>query len=128
MELCGKKRVNDDLRVPGKLLKPVMRQSRCPQWVSPETLNPGLRHPQAYVLVPTSCGTKHSPEWRRYGDRGYVFGYIVGFDGMDSGQIVAQVVEGKVSVFRTCIFRIMCSKRTCVRALSSLFMTASALL
>ena len=53
--------------------------------------------------VPVSCRSKQYPAWRRYGDRGYVFGYIVGFDGMDSGQIVAQVVEGKVSVSRPCI-------------------------
>ena len=33
----------------------------------------------------------------RYQDRGYVFGYISHFDGMDTGKIIAHVTEGKVN-------------------------------
>ena len=91
-------RVNDDLRVPGKLLNSVMRQSRCPKRVSPETLDPQSIARAGICALLITLAQVRSPDWRRYGDRGYVFGYIVGFDGMDSGQIVAQVVEGKVSV------------------------------
>lgn len=32
-----------------------------------------------------------------YADRGYVFGYISHFDGMETGNIIANVVEGRVS-------------------------------
>ena len=31
-----------------------------------------------------------------YQDRGFAFGYISHFDGMDTGHIIANVVEGKV--------------------------------
>ena len=33
----------------------------------------------------------------RYAKRGYVFGYISHFDGLDTGSVVAHLVEGKVS-------------------------------
>ena len=33
----------------------------------------------------------------RYHDHGYVFAYIRDFEGMDSGRITANVVEGKVN-------------------------------
>ena len=34
---------------------------------------------------------------RRYQKRGYVFGYISHFEGMETGDIVARVVEGRVN-------------------------------
>ena len=73
-----------------------MRQSRrpnCGRFRDPH------RPPAAVEQRPSQQYPWHARPYycrRRYGDRGYVFGYIVGFDGMDSGQIVAQVVEGKV--------------------------------
>jgi len=37
------------------------------------------------------------PRPRRYQKRGYVFGYISHFEGMETGNIVARVVEGRVN-------------------------------
>ena len=53
-------------------------------------------HPGGPTTVQTLAHIKNIVEgW--YQDRGYAFGYISHFDGMDTGHIVANVVEGRVS-------------------------------
>lgn len=39
----------------------------------------------------------HGACWSRYQKRGFVFGYISHYEGMETGDIVARVVEGRVN-------------------------------
>lgn len=55
------------------------------------------RRAGAAPLPPARPPTRSSPLPCRYQDRGYVFGYISHFDGMDTGKIIAHVTEGKVN-------------------------------
>jgi len=48
-------------------------------------------------LVPHGRRGSARPRPRRYQKRGYVFGYISHFEGMETGNIVARMVEGRVN-------------------------------
>ena len=48
-------------------------------------------------LTATATAVYSAFSWRRYQKRGYVFGYISHFEGMETGDICARVVEGRVN-------------------------------
>lgn len=66
--------------------------SILPKDIPPKVMD---THPGGPTTVQTLAAIKNIVEgW--YQDRGYAFGYISHFDGMDTGEIVANVVEGRV--------------------------------